>query len=313
MTAVNALTVIIPHYGDPAHAATVVQALAAQQDPPDFEVVIVDDASPDPYPDDPRVKLLRRERNGGFGSAVNTGAEVARHPFLLILNSDVTIGQTFLRDLCREASSWMPAVVAPMVIGASGEFQWTGRRFPRLSYQVVEWLTCLARFNGTRWKHAAVGHDLSCVGGAVTPVDWLVGVALLLPAEEFRAVGGFDESFHMNCEEIDLQRRLRRHGIPSIFVGTLEIGHLGGASSGGSDRRRAMLVRSRIQYAAKWRENPMALRVFLTMASLINLAVNAVRCLWGRDVRPLSVFRREFALLWKSQGGKRQHDPFLSA
>ena len=61
-------------------------------------VVVVDDASPQPIdaedlPDG--VELLRREANGGFGAAVNTGlAALAQTPAIehaLVLNSDLEI------------------------------------------------------------------------------------------------------------------------------------------------------------------------------------------------------------------------------
>lgn len=65
--------VVIPHYGDPRHAAALVSQLVAQAGAPEFEIIVVDDAFPEPYPADDWVRLIRRERNGGFGAAVNSG------------------------------------------------------------------------------------------------------------------------------------------------------------------------------------------------------------------------------------------------
>ncbi|KQQ05645.1 MULTISPECIES: glycosyltransferase family 2 protein [unclassified Rathayibacter] len=289
-----AVSIVVPHFGDPAPARALVARLRAQLDAPEHEVIVVDDASPVPFGETEGVVLVRRERNGGFGTAVNTGAAEARHPLLLVLNSDLVVGDTFLRDLVAAGEAWMPAVVAPQLHDETGAPQWVGRRFPHVRHYVIEWLTPLAR-----WRprlRTAVGLDPRCVDGATVPVDWVVGAAMLLPTAEFRAASGFDESFHMNCEEVDLQRRLRARGVPSVFAGDVVAVHRGGVSSDPA-RRLVWLLTSRLRYARKWRSSPAALAGALRAASVVNLAANALRALAGRRVRPVMTFRRELRLI----------------
>jgi glycosyltransferase involved in cell wall biosynthesis len=65
-----------------------------QQTFTDFEVIVVDDASPQPIapdlnlPPDPRLRLLRREQNGGGSAARNTGFDAARAAVVCLLDSD---------------------------------------------------------------------------------------------------------------------------------------------------------------------------------------------------------------------------------
>ncbi|WP_235950550.1 glycosyltransferase family 2 protein [Phycicoccus flavus] len=293
------LAVVVPHYGDPAPTSALLDALRAQTAPP-VQVVVVDDCSPEPFPDRPGVQVVRRAVNGGFGSAVNTGVEQVRAPMLLVLNSDVSLGPTFLADLLAAARPWLPAVVGPLVRDSRGAPTPTARHFPTVGHQVVEWLTPLARFRHHRVLHEAVGHDTRAVPGVVLPVDWVVGAALLLRTEDFRAVGGFDERYYMNSEEIDLQRRLRRRGVPAVFVGTVELAHTGGGSSDPL-RRRAWLVTSRMRYAERW-GGRRRLATALTVATAANVAVNGVRRLAGRDVAPIATAREELRLI---HGGRR--------
>jgi N-acetylglucosaminyl-diphospho-decaprenol L-rhamnosyltransferase len=294
-TSKSAVSVIIPHYGDPEPTLALVHALRGQAGAGELQLIVADDCSPVPFPETGGVTVVRRAVNGGFGSAVDSGAAVAEHPLLLILNSDLEVEPTFVADLVRAAEPWQPAVVSPQVVGHSGAPQWVGRHFPTVRHQVVEWLTPLARWRHLPALHEAVGHDTRCVDGAVVPVDWVMGAAMLIPTDTFRAVGGFDERFFMNSEEVDLQRRLRVRGIPSVFAGTVRAVHEGGGSSE-TGRRRQWLVDSRVAYAHKW-GHPHALRASLRAASVINWGFNSIRQLLGRDINAASVFQSELHYL----------------
>ena len=294
----GAVSVVIPHYGDPEPAASLVDQLREQKGVAAIQIIIVDDASPQPFPPMNDALLVRRDSNGGFGAAVNTGAALATHPLLLVLNSDLEIGPTVVRDLVAAAEPWQPTVASPQVIGHNGAPQWAGRHFPRTRHYVVEWLTPLARYRTRPSLHEAVGHDTRCTTGATIPVDWVIGAALLMPLDHFRAVGGFDESFHMNCEEVDLQNRLRQRGIPAMFLGTVTVTHEGGGSSDPGKRRR-WLVSSRLHYAQKWHDGPTRQRLALTGASLVNFTVNLGRQLAGRPLRATTVLREELGYLWE--------------
>lgn len=294
MSGIDSVSVVIPHYGAPDACDGLLRQLRDQHDAPIAEIIVVDDCSPMPLPDIEGVTVIRRERNGGFGAAVNTGAAAATGSHLLVLNSDLSITPTFVADLCAAGAPWQPGVCSPMLVDHDGRTQWAGRLFPRTRHYVVEWLTPLARFRPH--LHAAVGHDTRCTPGAVVPVDWVVGAALLMPADVFRDAGGFDEGFHMNCEEVDLQRRLRAHSIPSVFLGTVTAAHVGGGSSDAATRRR-WVTQARLRYARKWHEHPHVLAFSLRAASAVNLVSNTLRRLGGRDVAPWSVFRQELGYL----------------
>ena len=294
------VSVVVPHHGDPLPTAATVEALTRQEGLADLQVVVVDDASPTPLADLPGALVVRREVNGGFGSAVDTGVEHAVHPLLLVLNSDVSLGPRVVADLVAAAEPWMPAVVGPLVLDATGTPAPTARHFPTVAQQTLEWLTPLVRLRRHRPVREAVGHDTRAVPGAVLPVDWVVGAAMLLPTDALRDVGGFDHRYFMNSEEVDLQRRLRERGVPSVFVGTVRLEHVGGGSSDPALRRR-WLVQSRLAYADRW-GGRRRLVAALTAATAVNAVANLGRRLAGRDLDPLATAREELSLL---HGGPR--------
>lgn len=291
------VSVIIPHYGPPDTTRQLLSNLSAQVTDRPVEVIVVDDASPTPFPDTDSVSVIHRDLNGGFGSTVNTGARQAIHPFLLILNSDLCVDDDFVEAMARRATRSSPVVVGPRLVGEEGADQHAARRFPRTSHQFVEWLAPLAGLRHLRSLQVAVGYDLGDDRGAEREVDWLVGAALCLPTETFRDVGGFDERFFMNCEEVDLQWRLRRRAVPSVYLRDVSVVHLGGASSSSITNRRRWVVGARRRYATKW-GGLRRLQVSLSIATGVNLVWNVLRRVAGRTLHPTAILREELALVW---------------
>ncbi|WP_353081893.1 glycosyltransferase family 2 protein [Tessaracoccus lapidicaptus] len=258
-----------------------------------------DDCSPTPFPQTDGVLIVHRGTNGGFGAAVNSGAAMATGDLLLVLNSDLEIPEDFVPNLVAHAEPLQPAIVAPRVLDHTGQVAFSARRWPTTINQSVEWLTPLARWRDRPWLRRLLGHDARVIT-ATTPVqvDWLVGAAFMVPLADFRAVGGLDERFFMNSEEIDLQRRLAAHGLPRIYLPAVSVTHEGGGSSDPAKRRR-WLVTAQVRYAEKW-GGARRLRVALTAATAANLIWNCVRALRGVDVAPLSTARDEIALIWRA-------------
>lgn len=257
-------------------------------------LIVVDDASPVPYTNVEDATLIRRERNGGFGSSVNTAARVATGDLLLVLNSDLSIADDFVTLMLDAHERFPMAVLSPQVNDATGEPVAVGRRFPRTRHHVVEWLSPLARWRRTTLWQRGVGHAVH-TEMTDTEVDWVMGAAMLIPLTQFRQVGGFDERFYMNSEEVDLQRRLRAVGVRAVALGAPSVTHEGGGSTP-SHRRREWVTTSRLTYAAKW-GSPSLLQAALGSATLVNFIVNVVRKALGRDLDPWRTARDEIRLL----------------
>jgi N-acetylglucosaminyl-diphospho-decaprenol L-rhamnosyltransferase len=286
----RSVSAVIPHYGDPAHAQQAVSDLLEQAGDHLLEVIVVDDCSPAPFPDGSDVQVVRREKNGGFGAAVNSGAAVCQGELLLIVNSDVRLPRLLLSDLLDRARPLMPAVVGPLTVSASGEDEPTGRRFPTARHWAIERLVVLQRFSGRRWYQRATGR-VSPDGTRPRRVDWLQGSLLLMPIADFRSVGGFDERFYLYSEEVDLQRRLGAAGVHAWLLPSVTIQHEGGASTDFS-RSHEWLVRSRITYADKWGELA-TLRWTMRVVAVVNLATRTLLRLTGRPTAPRVAWRRE--------------------
>lgn len=89
----DSVTVVIPVFNRQAQAEAALRSALAQEGC-ELEVLIVDDASPAAFvlpPDvagDPRVRLIRAERNGGPAATRNIGIRAASHDWIAFLDSD---------------------------------------------------------------------------------------------------------------------------------------------------------------------------------------------------------------------------------
>lgn len=82
-------SVIVPTFGRPRFLEEAIGSVL-DQTIGDLECLVVDDASPSPVdpPTDDRVRLIRREINGGPAAARNTGLAAARGTYIAFLDDD---------------------------------------------------------------------------------------------------------------------------------------------------------------------------------------------------------------------------------
>lgn len=103
------LSIVIPSYNSSRYLRQCIDQLADQGLPKgDYEVIIVDDASPDADDDlfrliessNPEVRILRQAENRGAGAARNRGLDEARGEYLYFLDADDTLERRALGSLC---------------------------------------------------------------------------------------------------------------------------------------------------------------------------------------------------------------------
>jgi N-acetylglucosaminyl-diphospho-decaprenol L-rhamnosyltransferase len=90
---------------------------------------------------------------------------------------------------------------------------------------------------------------------ATSPVDWVSGACFMARRRALDELGGFDESYFMYLEDVDLCWRAHRAGWTVAYVPTAVVTHVQGVSTAGHPYR--MLVahhRSAFRFAARTAE-----------------------------------------------------------
>jgi GT2 family glycosyltransferase len=199
------------------------------------EVVVVDNASTDGSlamirREFPWVRVLANPANPGYGAAANQAVAACRSKYVLLLNSDTRLLPGTLRSL-RNYLDWnlKTAIVGPRLLNPDGSLQPSCFSYPTPLHVFLEESTLIRlirlipglrdQFQRT-WPHSRPRQ-----------VPWVLGAALAIRREPFKAAGGFDESFFMYAEEIDLCYRLARAGWETHFTPEASLIHVGGAST----------------------------------------------------------------------------------
>ncbi|HSG40398.1 MAG TPA: glycosyltransferase family 2 protein [Thermoanaerobaculia bacterium] len=255
------------------------------------EVVVADTGSSDGSAemvrrDFPEAVLLADGGNPGFGAAANRAVAACSSPFVLLLNADTRVGAGTLQALAGHLRrNPRAAVVGPRLANPDGSLQVSC--FPFLgTLQLMLEKTPAARWLArvpvlrNRWLLSCSGHDRSRV------VPWVLGAAMAIRREAFEAIGGFDPSYFMYSEEIDLCYRFKAAGWEVHFTPAGLVVHVGGASTG--QRRPEMAVRqvasSKLFYRRHYsRPRVLALEAMISAAMLGRWVRDGLRLRLTRD------------------------------
>jgi GT2 family glycosyltransferase len=189
-------------------------ALAAERAALDVEteVLVLDNASTDgsagaarrhPAAD----RVLVNEQRRGWSTNVNRVLREAAGPLVVLLNEDVEVQPGCTAALLRAlGADERAAMAAPRLVRPDGRQQPSAWRFPTPATALLTLLMLHRRF------------VVQSRGSAVRRVDWAQSCTLLLRRDVVLQAGGWDESFFVYSEEVDVQRRLADAGWHTLYV-----------------------------------------------------------------------------------------------
>ncbi|WP_020668971.1 glycosyltransferase [Amycolatopsis nigrescens] len=241
------VTVVIPTYGNWAYTRRCLESIEVHLPATPFEVVVVDDASPDDSADRVAqcagVRLVRAPRNLGFVGACNLGAEQARGELVMFLNNDTEVRPGWL-DALVDVVETRPDVglVGSKLIYPDGSLQECGG---------IIWR------DGTGWNYGRGEVAADPHYRTLREVDYVSGAALLVRRDLFERIGGFDQRYSpAYYEDTDLAFAVRAAGYRTMVQPSSEVVHHEGITNGtdlssGVKRHQEL---NRAVFTEKWAE-----------------------------------------------------------
>jgi GT2 family glycosyltransferase/SAM-dependent methyltransferase len=255
------LSVVVPVHGKWEYTRACLASIEQHRPAVPFEVLVVDDASPDRTAElvaaSPGLRLVRTQHNVGFVGACNLGASHARGAYLLFLNNDTEVRPGALDALVSTADSDdRIGLVGAALVYPDGRLQESGG---------IIWA------DGSGWNYGRDRDASAPEFQARRDVDYCSGAAILVRRDLFDAVGGFDQRYApAYYEDTDLAFAIRATGHRTIVEPRAVVMHHEGVSHGtdvGTGVKRYQEI-NRALFVEKWAP---ALAEHLPAASELNV------------------------------------------
>jgi N-acetylglucosaminyl-diphospho-decaprenol L-rhamnosyltransferase len=170
----------------------------------------------------------------GFGANHNAAFQLAAGEWFCVLNPDIRMPENPFPILLEEIERQQAAVIAPAVFSPTAKIEDSIRRFPT----PISLAGKMLGGGGGRYSFE--------VGDETFDADWVAGMFMLFRADDYRALGGFDEGFFLYYEDVDICARLWKAGRPVLACPKAQVIH---------DARRAS--RQNLRYM-RWHAGSMA-------------------------------------------------------
>jgi GT2 family glycosyltransferase len=233
------VTVIVPVYADYRATKACLKGLLAQLDQTGcHQVVIVNDASPDPrirrmldaLARSDQVSVLTNSENLGFVGAVNRALEEVLSGDVVLLNADTMVPARFIERLASAAHS-SPDIGTVTPLSNNGEF--TSFPMPNRPNAIGDGLS-VGEIDQVAARENA---------GAVVDIPNGIGFCLYITRSCLDAVGRLSDSYCRGyLEDVDFCLRARLHGFRNVCAGSVYVGHAGSRSFG--KEKRSLVVRN---------------------------------------------------------------------
>ncbi|MFZ1626288.1 MAG: glycosyltransferase family 2 protein [Candidatus Moraniibacteriota bacterium] len=189
----------------------------------------------------PGVEIIHMDRNEGFGKANNLAGNRATGEILFFINPDTCLLQANFLGLIAAFRFRPKAIYGMALTQVSGSREpWSAGVFPSLARIVSANL--FPRVLPKPWE-----------ANMIAKTDWVSGAACAIRRDFFLSLGGFDETFFLYFEDVDLARRASALGGWVGVYPFLIFQHIGGQSHESQRAKKRAYYAGQQRYFEKWR------------------------------------------------------------
>jgi GT2 family glycosyltransferase len=283
-----AISVVVSNFNGAKFLPRLISSLKSQRDV-ETEIICVDRQSSDNsvaiLSSHPEVRVISEPPESGLVSGYAVGIEAAKHELIFCCNEDMWFDPECLRLLASK-------IDLSRGIFAADPWQWT--------YDGATWIHGVTRFESVRFNFScpypfrAYRFTESINGNPITPFG--CAGALLMNRQKYNEIGGWDRSFFLDHEDVDLFIRAWHRNLQCVSVPEAKVYHAVNASNDHTINRGRQRVGRRRYVSGKSSIILMAVKYFpwryVWLQVLVFLAVFFKRVLlfrWGEARNQLAV------------------------
>ena len=227
------VTIIIVNYNTADHLKDCLKSIIEFTKQIDYEIIVADNNSTirdiENFPAMfPNVRFIFRNVNDGFGAGCNCAAKFAKGKYLIFVNPDIVIVDDVIHKLCSFMEENIElGACSPLLMDFEDNIAYNFNEFPNLIWEFFE-----ASGIGNARKLNRL-YDFGNYKAEIYKfvyVDWITGAFLLVRADAFNALNGFDERYFLYYEDTDFQNRLQSAGFKIACLYGLIVRHFGNSS-----------------------------------------------------------------------------------
>jgi len=235
------ISFIIVTYNSEDYIDACVQSIQKEMPDQNYEIIIVDNASPRRLPDVdskfPNVTLIRNSLNRGYAVANNMGMQAATGDILWLLNPDTILVGGCVKHAMICFKDPVVGIIGNRLTNPDGSLQKSVFANVSLLNELVKALALpglvmpvLNRFPRlkNRIEKLRGGHqDLSDLHGPAF-VPMVIGASMIVKRTMIDEIGFFDARYFMYLEEADLCFRAHKYGWRVLYCPESTVIHYGG-------------------------------------------------------------------------------------
>ncbi|PQJ10418.1 hypothetical protein CJD36_010595 [Flavipsychrobacter stenotrophus] len=242
------VSVVLINYNTFRITSDCIRSVIAQTLQVPYEIILVDNASPNDNPDDfllefPSIKLIKSPENGGFAKGNNLGIQQAKGNIILLLNSDTILTEDSISISANYLSTRPQAgPLGVKLVYPDGKLQHTARKFRSVKNELLDLLRPLLMLMPYR-KRAALMLNQYFNGDMDTECDWVSGAYMMFHSKLMALLPNhkLDERFFMYGEDQLWCYEFRVLGYPSYYLSGTTVVHINNAST--SPSKQLQLLR----------------------------------------------------------------------
>jgi GT2 family glycosyltransferase len=206
------VSIVIVAYHSKADLERCLPTIAAQSYQP-LEIIVVNNSPEDDLGEwlglnYPFVRLIQNPVNTGYAGGNNLGVREARGDFVFLLNPDTELRAGSLETLAQAARHHPDALITAKLLNPDGTINACGLE---MHYTGI---TSCRGLNESATEYLGL-HETSLVSGG----------AFIISRQRFLELDGFDETYFMYMEDVDLSLRARLRGMSILCAGDAHITH----------------------------------------------------------------------------------------